>query len=732
MRKKLLHHPLARYIFVGGFSYLIELAVLLTLHRVINFSVELSTAIAFWVGLIVSFILQKHLAFRDYQKTVSSISGQLGKYGILVGFNYLFTIFIVSIFSSRLILLSRTLALVIVTFWNYFIYKKYIFTKKVSRNNLSIKMTKDYLFSLIKSRGVKIGLFLSLPIIVFFWQYLATGNKILGGDFDYYIQQYEAARISILHFHQFPLWNPWLSGGVPLFNNPQFGLCSLQTFFSILFGTVIGIKLAYVSYALLGFWGMYLLGRRHLRAPVYRSAVIGYIWIFNGFFAGHGIWHYTFTSFFLLPWLIYFFQERQKKYSWIGLGITAAVIVFSSIHYAFLMLSLIMAIMVVLSSMNISVKNRAFTFSLRLSSQDLWFYVKSGLLLLSIASYQFLTTYRFVSHNQRLIEVSSEIPPSVTVIFQAIFAPIGTLIKSTPKTAWGWGEYSMYIGLGSGLAILAIVIILIRKLWERNLHFTNDFTVPNTVKLVSLVGILSFILALGNFASFSPYNLLHHLPGFTQTRVPSRWAIFSVFAILILLLSWKKNVRLINTLLTIATVELFICYGPLRPGLNWFVVPSTKFSPTYSSYDNKKRHLDVNGDTDLRNSYFYTTSQNIGQTYADDSLINTLSGYPPLATTRCSENSDPVCSFVISKNANIDYWSPNKIIITRTGPGLIELNMNVDNGWRINGSYPFIAARNLDPSRRFLLSSESSRYTIEYSPKGSPSWIRWKITKFLD
>src|SRR5665811_2223323 len=72
-------------------------------------------------------------------------------------------------------------------------------------------------------------LLLGVPILLFCLNLLLTGQNIAPGDGDYIMQTYEAARISILKYGQFPWWNPWVSGGVPLYANPQFGLISIQS-----------------------------------------------------------------------------------------------------------------------------------------------------------------------------------------------------------------------------------------------------------------------------------------------------------------------------------------------------------------------------------------------------------------------------------------------------------------------------------------------------------------------
>lgn len=734
MKQNLRSKSLVRYIVAGGASYAIELSCLLAFHRFLGLSVEAATAIAFWAGLTTSFLLQKLFAFKDYRKTLKSISKQLGAYALLIAFNYVFTLAVVAIFPSRLVVISRTLALIATTVWNYIIYKKFIF-KTVRNDDRSAKQSRFLnspfatLQSTVLSKKFGFFLVLSFPILIFFWQYLATGsNKTMGGDFDYYSQLYEAFRISVLKFHQFPLWNPWLSGGIPLHANPQFGLFSLQSLLVLPFGAIYGLKLAYTIYGVLGFWGMYLLGRRVLEASKLRSALISYIWVFGGFFAGHGVWHFTFTSFFLLPWLIYFIDKRKQKYSWLWLGVIQSVIILSSVHYAFLMMTLAVGLYFVISLAKIRINKKSLSLNWEILREDVYFVLKAAAAVVALAGYQLYHTYHFVAGNQRLTEAFTEPPNSLALFIKSLFLPIGTFIKTYPKTTWGWGEYSMYIGMGTGLALLACLALLVYGLFKHTkVSFIRNRVFVVTILIVGLIG-ASF--AVGNFGHHSPFYLLHTLPGFTQTRTPTRWLIITVFSLLVFLLAWQRNKKLINALLFFSVIELFLTHGPPRnTGKDWTILPPGNFSASFQQYDNGRRHIGTEGDQDPMNSYYYTTLENTGQIYADDSLINTKSGFTPLPTRRCGYNLSPNCTFVMTHNARVSHWSPNKIVVQRSGPGAIELNMNVESGWRINDTYPFINLRNLEPVRQFVLPPNQQTYVLEYAPRFSPAWVHWRLQK---
>lgn len=121
---------LLRYIIVGGTSYARELTVLLLLVHVFHFNTTLAVSIGFWLGLVISFLLQKFLAFKNTDTHARRLTIQTVYYALLVLFNYGFTLLFVHLLEPFIDLsIARTLALIITTAWNYIIYKKVIFTE---------------------------------------------------------------------------------------------------------------------------------------------------------------------------------------------------------------------------------------------------------------------------------------------------------------------------------------------------------------------------------------------------------------------------------------------------------------------------------------------------------------------------------------------------------------------------------------------------------------------------
>lgn len=119
---------IVRYVFFGGLSYIIEIAIiqisLITLHDNI-----VSVTIGFWSGLVIAFLLQKMFAFQDGQKKPKRLLSQMLAYGLLIVINYLFTLGVVWALGNTImgVIGARTIALVITTVWNFFAYKYVIF-----------------------------------------------------------------------------------------------------------------------------------------------------------------------------------------------------------------------------------------------------------------------------------------------------------------------------------------------------------------------------------------------------------------------------------------------------------------------------------------------------------------------------------------------------------------------------------------------------------------------------
>ena len=125
--KPWLKRSLQRYVVVGGSVYVIEIAVI-TVAQWLGASPVLAVALAFWIGLLVSFGLQKIVTFRDKRTHNRILLSQFAVFGLLVLFNFGFTLLMTRILSHLLpTVVIRTIALGITTIWNFYLYKTRIF-----------------------------------------------------------------------------------------------------------------------------------------------------------------------------------------------------------------------------------------------------------------------------------------------------------------------------------------------------------------------------------------------------------------------------------------------------------------------------------------------------------------------------------------------------------------------------------------------------------------------------
>lgn len=322
---------------------------------------------------------------------------------------------------------------------------------------------------------------------------LVTSFKHIGGfDWDYFVSYHEALRRVIVDYHQFPWWNPWIAGGVPLFGNPQIGLVSVETPFTLLFGTIFGLKLAAIAYFLAGYWGMYWLLKK-LGTRLGIRLLLSYVWIFSTFVTFHCFaGHYTFLMYLLSPWLFFLALRLRDGWRWaVLLGLFIGFFANSDMHWmvveAFIILGLWVAVQLVVVKDKKQLLMRAL--------------VAGGVgIVLFLPRLYF--AYQYVS----------EFPSQATFLFQPVAnwhtvarAFLQPLQKPTSLGANGlaWWEYSSYIGISTVLLFVIAAAYFCRDAYQKK---------RVNLGVVFLAGfIICFVIGLGPFTRFSPYHVLQHI-----------------------------------------------------------------------------------------------------------------------------------------------------------------------------------------------------------------------------
>jgi putative flippase GtrA len=120
---------IVKYISVGLISVAVDYGMLLILYRLLDVPLEVATAVAFIIGLVVNFILNRMWSF-DVKADRRGTIRQAVLYGLLVLINTLFTVAVVGFASNNLHILpeiSKPVCVLLTTMWNYILYKKVIF-----------------------------------------------------------------------------------------------------------------------------------------------------------------------------------------------------------------------------------------------------------------------------------------------------------------------------------------------------------------------------------------------------------------------------------------------------------------------------------------------------------------------------------------------------------------------------------------------------------------------------
>jgi putative flippase GtrA len=125
--KALLKRPGFRYLIVGAVVYVFELIVIIIAQHQ-GAGPVFAVGLSYVLGTLVSFLLQKLVTFGDKRMHHKILIPQAVAVALLVIFNFGFTLFVTKLLAAVLpAIVSRTLALLITTIWNFYLYKTRIF-----------------------------------------------------------------------------------------------------------------------------------------------------------------------------------------------------------------------------------------------------------------------------------------------------------------------------------------------------------------------------------------------------------------------------------------------------------------------------------------------------------------------------------------------------------------------------------------------------------------------------
>ncbi len=498
-----------------------------------------------------------------------------------------------------------------------------------------------------------------------------------------------AARRTILVYHQFPFWNPYMTGGAPLLGNPASSFLSPTFLIVLASGVVTGMKLRILVGLWIGLCGGYYLGRR-LAPGRFAPYFCAFIFMLGSWYPLYmSSWHDELIPFVYIPWLLLFFCLGLERTRWCALGgIILALMFFEGGVYPVPYAVLFLVIYALLETL----KRRSLV---PLRSVALIFIVGlllSGLKLLPSLELHLLYP-RFTYWREPVLQWSA-IPRMLWGRDQ--------LSESSFHGAWlGWWEYGMYVGIISLILVLFAAFFLYRRSWN-----------------ITLVGLVFGSLMFGDYGTFSTWHWIHKLPVFSAMHDPVRFRVLLVLCVSILSATTvsyfeRKMERmrspvfswLMLFLMLWLTVDLFLVNGEIYAGIS-SRQPSTPGRG--GTFRQKKLPY-----KDLEALSFLCFLQNEG-------LVNNYEplDLPDVGVTAFNEVGYRGEVWLEETKGGVELlkWTPNRLYF-RVGvdrPGLLVVNQRYYGGWRSQGGGPVVSKEGLLALR---VVPSDSEVCIYYMPR---------------
>lgn len=328
-------------------------------------------------------------------------------------------------------------------------------------------------------------------------------NNTGRGDWDQFYFYNEVPQITIFQYHQFPLWNPYACGGMPMLANPQSRFLSPSLVFSSLFGVVVGMKLELIFGLFIGMMGMYFLGR-YLKMSWPAALLPGVIFGLNGTFALHLTeGHFHFLPAFYFPFVFLFFLRSIEDSRFVLIsGLFAGLSFLEGGTYVTLFFMIFILFFSLIKAVQIkSIKPIGLFFIFFLS-------------ILFWAAPKIFPTIEFLVNHHRPTVPGGYIP--ISFLKDMFLSPYQGIFPADIKeysNDIGWWEVGAYLGIG-------VLIIYLLSFFYAFDQYPILFS-----------GLLCLILCLGNFAPFSLWNLLHKLQPFSNMLIPTRMLLIFIFSL---------------------------------------------------------------------------------------------------------------------------------------------------------------------------------------------------------
>jgi hypothetical protein len=275
---------------------------------------------------------------------------------------------------------------------------------------------------------------------------------------------------TVVNFHQLPVWNPYLCGGIPMIGDPQSSFFTPLFLLHLLFGPVVGIHLEIFAHLAIGWAGGYVLARA-MSLGTLAAIACATIFPASSWFSLHvAVGHHVFMPACYLPWVLALAlcAIDRRRLGWASIAGLCMGLIFlegapHATSFGILLLAVILTPQVMIR-------------------RDAWPLLVIGIVLTfgaGFAAVKLWPTYEFLAQHPRLGYLEHFPMRDLTI---ALFDPKQEY-RRPGLTYYGFFEAGAYLSpFFLGLAVLGAVMR-----WRRNWPW-------------SVAGIIMFALAMGSFS----------------------------------------------------------------------------------------------------------------------------------------------------------------------------------------------------------------------------------------
>lgn len=450
-----------------------------------------------------------------------------------------------------------------------------------------------------------------------------------GDDWDLTYATFESARKSLMDYHQWPGFNPYLAFGSDMDANPQSAHASIFFLPILLFGTFYGYKVSVLMAIVLGLTGMKQL-LESLKLNAIQAAMLSMLFFSASYFSRHIMeaGHSNFLNFYLIPYLFLFLDKfRTRGKLWHGL---MAVLILTQFISGGAPLVFIVAAFMVLAWSLALINNKTESYRCLLNNIVILIFG------FALSLWKILPVLGFWSHHPRLVVDDSGINP-------LIFLDALSDFRTDTRTPHDWHEFSVGIGL-----LIPLLILYYR---QQIPHFKTAF----------IFSLFFVWLTMGNVPAYiNPWYLIHHfVPIFDGLRAPSRFAFILLFILTIgfaYILKSENSNKLIVLILASITLSNGLSFNAISRNL--------VFSKRIEHLPKPSEGLPEVTTSHKKNLYF---------NLLENKLI--VDAYEPQALPEVKDTLLGVCM-----GAEIKTFSPNKIDLSMTDT-VAFLNLRYSKNW---------------------------------------------------